>query len=399
MTGFDGWAFLDRKQVWVISGWSAMSYVAGTTTRMTALQENSRHYFQRPDASHVEVDPDATSLTGYGSRYWLNKQKGNGIFNAALGFMDPKFDVSDLGFQPRSDVINGHIGGGYKWTETTKSRKYQEVLGSVFGSFDFQGNPIWAGLWAEGATEFINNYSWNYSLAYNPRTVSNRGTRGGPLMINVPGYEMYTYFDTDGKAKLFYFVDFYGYTQPESGSYNWNVNPGVEWKPVSNVAINVGPGFARNVNDAQYVDTVDDATATQTYGRRYVFGEIEQTTVSANLRLNWAFTPTMSLISYTQGLISSGKYADFKSLARPKTYEFDPYAYGGNPDFNFRSLRGNAVFRWEYLPGSTMFLVWTQERSAFDPDGDFRFGHDLSQLTKAQPNNIFLAKVSYYFTL
>jgi uncharacterized protein DUF5916/cellulose/xylan binding protein with CBM9 domain len=399
MTGFDGWTFLDRNKVWVISGWTALSRVDGTTARMTALQQSSRHYFQRPDADHVEVDPNATSLTGFGSRYWLNKQKGNVIFNSALGFMSPKFDVSDVGFQTRSDIINGHVGGGYKWTETTKHRKYQEVLGSLFASYDFQGNRVWGGVWASGYTQFSNNYGWSYSVAYNPQTVNTRRTRGGPLTLNKPGYEANTYFDTATKAKWYYFVGFYLYEVPEADTYNWSLDPGVEWKPASNVTLRVGPGYARDVENAQYVDTIDDPTATATYGRRYVFARLDQTTVSANIRLNWAFTTTMSLQTFIQPLVSAGAYTGFKSLARPKSYEFDPYPYGSNPDFNFRSLRGNAVFRWEYRPGSSLFLVWTQDRSGVASVGDFDFRRDFKALGKVDGNNIFLVKASYYFSL
>ena len=399
MTGFDGWTFLDKKQVWVISGWTAMSSVAGTQARMTSLQRNARHYFQRPDADHVEVDPNATSLTGFGSRYWINKQKGNVIMNSALGFIDPKFDVADMGFQSRSDVINGHLGGGYKWTNTTKHKKYQEVLGSLFGSYDFQGNRTWGGVWLSGYTEFINNYSFSYSTAYNPQTVNPRRTRGGPLMLNMPGYEGNLYLDTDGKAKLFYYVSLYGYQQPKADSYNWEVDPGVQWKPVSNVLLDVGPSYSRNLDDAQYVDVIVDPTATATYGKRYVFGRLDQTTVAANIRLNWAFSPTMSLQTFIQPLISAGHYAGYKSLARPKSYEFDPYFYPNSQDFNYKSLRGNAVFRWEYMPGSTLYLVWTQERSNTDPVGDFQFRRDMADLTNLDPNNVFMAKLTYYFNL
>jgi hypothetical protein len=399
MTGFDGWTFLDANKTWVISGWSALSHVTGTPTAMTALQTNSRHYLQRPDADHVEVDPNATSISGFGSRYWLNKQKGNVILNSALGFMNPTFDVADMGFQSRGDVINGHFGGGYKWTNTTKLKKYQEVLGSVFASYDFQGNKIWNGVWLSGFTEFINNYSLQYSTAYNPQTVNNRRTRGGPLMLNMPGYEGYLYFDTDGKATWFYYIDMYAYTQPEEDSYNWSVSPGVEWKPASNVTLSVGPSYSRNMDDAQWVDNIPDASATDTYGVRYVFGDLDQTTLAANIRLNWAFNPTMSLQTYFQPLISAGDYTAFKALARPKSYEFTPYDYealAGNQDFNVKSLRGNAVFRWEYRPGSSLYLVWTQERSGYTPTGDFRMGQDFKDLGDLTPNNVFLVKMTYY---
>lgn len=399
MAGFDGWTFLDQDKTWVISGWSAMSHVTGTEERITALQQQSRHYFQRPDADHVEVDPTATSLTGFGSRYWLNKQKGNGIVNAALGFMSPKFDVSDVGFHTRSDIINSHVGGGYKWTDTNRWRKYQHVLGSVFASYDFQGNPIWGGVWASSNTEFINNYSLQCNVAYNPGTVNTRRTRGGPLTKNKPGYEGFLYFDTDGKAKLFYYVESYIYDVPQADSRVWYVFPGIEWKPASNVLFNLGPGYEHNVENAQFVESFDDPTATATFGRRYVFANLDQKTASANFRINWAFSPTMSLQTYMQALISSGAYTGYKSLAQPKSYEFDPVAYGGNPDFNFKSLRGNAVFRWEYLPGSTLFLVWTQQRSAVDDVGDFNFRRDFRSLTSADADDIFLAKLTYYFSL
>ena len=147
------------------------------------------------------------------------------------------------------------------------------------------------------------------------------------------------------------------------------------------------------------MDSFDDPTATNTFGKRYLFGRLNQTTVSANIRLNWAFTPTMSVLTFVQPLVSSGEYTDFKSLARPRSYEFDPHPPTYDPNFNFKSLRGNAVFRWEYRPGSTLFLVWTQERVGVDPNGDFDFGRDFSDMTSADMNNIFLAKVSYYFSL
>jgi hypothetical protein len=398
MTGLDGWFFLDKDKTWVVSGWSAMSHVRGTEERITNLQRSSAHYFQRPDVDHLEVDSTATSLTGFGSRYWLNRQKGNMLFNAAVGFVNPAFDVNELGFMSYADLINYHVGGGWKWTETTKHRKYQEVLGAVFSSFDFSGNRTWGGVYAAGFTEFANNWSWSYNTAYNPQSINARKSRGGPLMINKPGYQLGTYLDSDGKAKFFWWIDWGTYIA-ESGSWNWWFFPGIELKPISNLTLNVGPGFDRTVEDAQFVTSYEDPGATGTYGRRYVFAHLEQKTVSANIRLNVSFTPRVSFQAFIQPLISTGDYSGFKSLARPRSYEFEPVAFGGNPDFNFKSLRGNAVFRWEYMPGSTFFLVWTQERTDFENDGEFRMRPSITRLMEADMDNIFLAKVSYYFSI
>jgi len=392
MNGMDGWLFLDKNKVWVISGWSAMSLLSGTAARITALQQNSLHYFQRPDAEAFHLDTDATSLTGWGSRYWLNKQKGNVIFNAALGALSPKFDVSDVGFQSRSDLINSHIGGGYKWTQTTKTHQYMDVLGAVFASYNFDGDPIWGGIWSAGDITFLNNWSLNPRIAYNPQTVNDRRTRGGPVSLNPPGVEIGTYAETNSKSKFYYYIDTDGYFQQE-GQGNWYVSPGVEWKPISNLLVSFGPTYEHNVAQAAFVGVDPGAN----FGR--VFAHLDQRTVSANIRLNWSVTPNLSVQTYVQPLISSGDYTDYKALAKERTFDFVPYAYAGNRDFNSKSLRGNAVVRWEYLPGSTMFLVWTQQRSDSENDGEFRFGPSFHRLVDARADNILLAKLSYYFNL
>jgi len=432
MTAVDGWTFLDKDQTWVISGWSAMSHIRGTPTRIGNVQQNSRHYFQRPDANHVGVDPNRTSLTGFGSRYWLNKQKGSTFGNAAIGFMDPNFDVNDVGFHSRSDVINAHAGYGYQWTETTKLRKYQNVLGALFASFDFQGNPTWGGVFLQGNTEFFNNWSWRYRTAFNPTTVNTTRTRGGPRTLNRPGYELGTYFDTDGKAKVFYWVDYNTYFT-EAGSWNFNLASGIEWKPVSNLTLAFEPRLFKVHEDVKWLLSEADPAADATFGRREVFSQLDRTDVRGGVRFNCAFTPRLSLQLYGEPLISSGHYHGFKQLARPKSYDFIDYAaqggtydqstgmidpdgpggpaapfaaynpdfdYSGNPDFKIRSLRGNAVLRWEYMPGSTLFLVWTQERGEFDAHrGEFQFGPAFGDLFDLRADNIFLAKMTYYFTL
>ena len=160
-------------------------------------------------------------------------------------------------------------------------------------------------------------------------------------------------------------------------------------------------GSAERVHeDAQYVASANDSAAAPTYGRRYVFATVDQNTVSASLRLNWTFKPTLSFQTYVQPFVSSAEYRNFKMLVRPRSYAFSPVSYSANPNLTVRSLKGSAVVRWEYQPGSAMFLVWTQDRSDYDSAvGDFRFHRDFSDLLRAHPDNIFLAKVSYYFNL
>jgi hypothetical protein len=205
--------------------------------------------------------------------------------------------------------------------------------------------------------------------------------------------------DTDSKARLFYYLTGGVTTQPLADTHDWNVNPGVEFKPAANVTLRVGPGYDVSRTFAQYVTTTANPANTTTYGNDYVFATLDQRTLSANIRLNWAFTPNVSLQFFGQPLVAIGRYHDYKALAAPNTFTFRPYPIAdGSDDFNVTSLRGNAVLRWEYRPGSAFYLVWTHARYDDSALGqDFDFGKSVDHLFQLHADNIFLAKFSYYF--
>jgi hypothetical protein len=163
---------------------------------------------------------------------------------------------------------------------------------------------------------------------------------------------------------------------------------------------------------------------TETYGVRYIFGTLDQKLLSATMRLDWAFTPTLSLQLFLQPLLSTGSYSDIKELAQAGTFTFNRYGHGistirfennryiidpdggfgpaptfqvRNPDFNFKSLRANAVLRWEYSPGSTFYFVWTNQKVNFENHGELRFGNDLSKLLRDRPDNVFSVKMTYWW--
>ncbi len=398
MGGLDGWYFLDSAQVWVVSGWAAASDIRGNAARISAVQRSSRHYFQRPDADHVEVDPTSQSLTGYGGRLWLNKQSGRVMSNSAIGFLSPNFEVNDLGIQSRSDLINASTMLGYQWTADGKFKRYANVWSALGASQNFDGDLIHSTLVFGGNTDYKNDWNNWWNVGMSPGYTDVRATRGGPRM-DAPGW-LYVNagFNTNSYQKTFLSPWTYlewnqeGYANREGGFY-------LEWKPRSNLLISTGPWLSKLHADAQYVTTVPDAAATQTYGNRYVFAELDQTTVGVDLRLNWTFTPDLSLETYVQPFLSSGEYAGYKSLAAPDTYEFDPYAFGGNPNFDYGSLRGNAVLRWEYLPGSALFFVWTQMREDFRPVGDFDLRRGMTHVMDADADNVFMVKLSYHLGL
>jgi hypothetical protein len=201
----------------------------------------------------------------------------------------------------------------------------------------------------------------------------------------------------------------------------------VEFKVLPTLTLSIGPEYSKDISETQWVDSFSDPTATDTYEKRYVLAHLDQTTFSADIRADWIISPKLSFQVYLQPFIASGKYSDFKYLSRPGSYDFVKYGEDGssleqtvssdgeisylldpdgegsaesqtidNPDFNYISLRGNAVLRWEYMPGSTLYLVWTQSRQQTESNGNFRFGKSFNNLFGVRPDNIFMLKLSYW---
>jgi hypothetical protein len=203
------------------------------------------------------------------------------------------------------------------------------------------------------------------------------------------------------------------------------VSPALVVRPSSSVSLSVGPSLERTGAIAQYVTAVNDATAVATYGRRTIFSNLDQTEVSMVARLNVVFTPRASLEIYAQPLLSSGRYTNLKEFARPRTFDFTRYGIDGgtiaydassqvytidpdgagpaprfqvsDPNFNYRSLRVNAVFRWEWRLGSTIYVVWTDQRER-DTAGEFSLGRDLRSMMSAPGNHALMVKLAYWLS-
>ncbi len=417
--GVDGWAFLGTAKKWVVTGWGGFSRVSGDPARMVDLQENAQHYFQRPDATHVEVDETATSLSGWSGRFTVNKEKGNVLFNAAYGFITPAFDTNDLGFLFRADVKNGHVSSGYRWTTPGRIARSAQVNAAYFESRDYQGNTTWRGVFFNHHVQFLNYWALDGFVAYNPDTQNPRFTRGGPLALNPHGTEWDLSLRSDDRRVFWAGVSTHGLQYSQEADHYRSGSVSLNWKPGSSLNVSLEPRYEVETTAAQYIDTFEDPLATDTYGHRYVFGRLRQETLSAGIRVNWTFSPRLSLQLYVQPLLASAAYTGYGELARPRTYDFrrytdvtladgvftaDPDGAGpappvqfDDPDFDLHSLRGNAVLRWEFRPGSTAYFVWTQNRVDEETTGEFRLGRSLSRLFNADTDNIFLVKLAYRF--
>jgi hypothetical protein len=420
----DGWLQLGKKQGWALTGWLGATRVTGSSDYILDLQHSPLHYFQRPDADHLSLAPEATSLSGWSGRLALNKQKGNVIFNAALGAVSPGFEVNDLGYQWRGDYVNFHLATGYNWLHPGTVFRSATLLAATARGWDFGSNSIMKNSFLFLYGEFLNYWGGQIQLGYIDASYDKEATRGGPLLRLPPGYLISLEAYSDSRKPLVLSVNG-EWSRRKDGSRNIEVGPQLRWKPRSNVSVTFHPEVEFYDTYRQWVANVSDALNISTYGNRYIFAHLNQKLLSAEIRLNWIFSPKISLQAYLQPFIAVGKYAEFKELARPATYSFNYYGRNGStidksedgytvdpdgvgpapeftfadPDFNFKSLRGTVVFRWEYRPGSTFYLVWTQNRKDFANPGDLDFGRDLGDMVSAKGDNIFMLKATYRFNL
>jgi hypothetical protein len=403
--GVDGWTTFGRgeggERLWALTGRFAVSSIQGTRTRITSVQRSSQHYFQRPDAGHVRLDPHATSLSGYSFRTALNREKGPVLFNAAIGATSPGFDSNDAGITFRTDQINGHVSAGYRWTEPGRIFRNGGLQGGVFRTNDFDGNMTSLGLFSWYWARFKNYWGFEGSVFVNPENITTTQTRGGVAMLRPSAWSWDLSVNSDDRKSVTLRAETRGGYGRQDSSRSRGASVTIDWKPAPKLSVSLSPDYQYQRNGAQFVTNLQDPAAAATFGTRHVFARLKQETFSAGIRLNWTFTPALSLQTYIQPLISSGQYSDFGDLARPRSYEFARYAEGAlpegvsDPDFTFKSIRGNAVLRWEFRPGSSAYFVWTQNREDTDANGNFRLGRSFSTLLDARADNIFLVKFAF----
>ena len=424
--GTDGWTFLDEDETYVVTGSIIGSYTSGTKDYLIKLQQQPYRYFQRPDKNYMPLDSSRTSLSGYFSRIMINKQKGNFYLNTALGIISPGFEYNDLGSQWFADKINGHLVTGYRWFEPDGILRQKSIYLAYNKTVDYEGNVNREGFYTSTNLAFTNYWGISSNLSYNFNSVSTTLTRGGPK-LNIPyNYSFSINAYTDSREKII-FSPYVNLWRNKIGSNEQYYGFELEWKPTSQISLTFAPEYGNNFTSYQWVGNFSDSYAINTYNTRYVFADLHQKTISANIRLNWIFTPTLSLQLYVQPLISVGDYSNFKEIVNPPDLDFREYGTGNsgitydegsstyivdpdgngpaaqfsfsNPDFNFKSLRGNLVLRWEVLPGSVFYFVWTNSRTNFENPGVLNFKKDFDNLINSESDNIFLAKFSYWFNL
>jgi hypothetical protein len=410
------------KRTWIASGYLAGSAVQGSERAIALTQRTSTHYFQRPDSAalHLQYDSTRTSLTGYIGELALQKQ-GATFGSIAVKTTSPGLELNDLGLQSRTGYrAISTLVGRQSYTAGTHLSNWSAFVYEN-DAFNYGNRAIYRGYAASANATFLNQSGASGTLLYSPDYYDDVLLRGGPEGRQPASWTGSLNVNTDSRRPVVLGVG-NTYAHDVLGGDLLQFNFSVDARPSSNVHLKVGPSWSRLHDTEQLVRTAVDPLATNTYGRRYVLATLTQTTLSLDTRMDVTVSPTLSFVMYVQPFVSSGRYEGYKELIAPGTYSFaaygpgqitfdaqnaryviDPDAAGASPsftvsqpNFNVRSLRGNAVVRWDYRPGSSLYFVWQQQRSGFEPIGDFDGRRDVGAIFRTVPTNVFLVKATYW---
>jgi hypothetical protein len=424
--------------VYSLTGSVVGSRINGDTLAIQGAQLSSARYYQQPDARTNRYDPLATSMQGWSGLLNFNKEAGDVQGGLTAAATSPGFEVNDAGFQTSADgrELYGFINR--RWTKPSRlfrfafignNLDYSETFDRVKTGFRYNANT--------NAT-FLNNWNADAHYTWAARVLSPNLTRGGPLAL-VPGFwNVNGGVGTDTRRPVSAYA---GGAYARNDVAGWGVNwfSSIDIRPTKATTLSIQPGYGASDSKVQYVQTQADPTATATYGNQYVFSEVLQYSLDLTTRLSITFKPNLSLQIYTQPFVATGDYHELKELRRAGSLDYvtygrtpgstlecrdakdqvvscslpsgiaayiaDPDGAGprasvrvDNPDFNSRSLNGNAVLRWEYRPGSTMFFVWSTSCSTDASNPRFSAGGDMRRLCQGPSDNIFAVKANYWFS-
>jgi len=412
-----------NERDWYIGGNIIWSHVKGSAEAIQNTQESIAHLFQRVDADHVEVDNEKTSLTGSGGNLQIGKV-GNGHwkFESGATWRSPKLELNDIGFQRRADDIRHYTWIGYQTLRPDSTFRKVGINYNHWSVWDFGGNHNSLQFNTNSWQNWKNNWFTNAGFNYMPIQYSNFALRGGPRLRMSPEFSFWNSVNTDNRKKLRFSAFHNGSTATDKSYANYYIEAGFSYQPINALRISAFPSYSVNNDRLQFIDNIDVNGNTV-----YLNGEIAQRTLSMSFRLNYTINPNLSIQYWGQPFISRGRYSNFKKVTDPMAKEFndritsysnaeitldeieDRYFVDedlngisdfdfSNPDFSSIQFRSNLVIRWEYIPGSEIFLVWSQDISqSGDPSegllgslGDNVFGGE-------KPMNIFLLKATYRF--
>jgi len=413
-----------KERTWYVSANAEFSYVKGSEEALLNLQQSSARYFQRPDAGYLSLDSTRTSLAGYGGTLKFGRSSKKKLqFETSLTIRSPGLEFNDVGYMRYADVIHHGTWVAYYLREPFSIFRNFYLNTNYWMYWNFSGKRLSTYTNMNFNSQFKNRWYTNGSFTRVGENISTNLLRGGPSFTLPGDEEMNLNVTTDESKKISFNAGSYQSFGDSKSHRDHEYWAGIYGRPMNALSISLEPDYSISNNELQYVETTQMINEP-----RYLFAMLDQKTISFTFRLNYTFTPELSLEYYGQPFVSAGKYTRFKRTtdthadkftdryhlfsdgeisydAGDNSYAIDENRDGNpdysftNPNFNFRQFRSNFVIRWEYSPGSTLFLVWSQGRTSSATNGSFDYGKDMKDLFGTEPHNVFLVKFSYWFSL
>ncbi len=413
-----------KNRTWYIGGNVVFSHVKGTKEAIQDTQNSFRHRFQRVGASYLDYDPERTSLTGTGGNIQFGKQaKGHWRFESGFTWRSPELELNDLGFQRLSDDLRHYTWVGYRTLKPFSIFRQLGLNYNHWSAWDFGGNHNLLQFNVNSWANFQNNWFGNLGITYVGINQSNFALRGGPRLRFSPSIFFWNNLGTDNRKKVRFNIGHNGNRSFDNSRNRYRVYFGIAYQPLNALRISLNPSYNHNSDKIQYVENVETDDDI-----KYINATIDQRTLSASLRINYTINPNLTVQYWGQPFVSRGRYMNYKYITNPQASDFEnrfepitdaqmsfdeddqsylidedlngttDYSFG-KPDFSFVQFRSNLVVRWEYIPGSEVFLVWSQGVTGDgNPSNDLLANLD-NQILGQEKENTFLIKATYRFRL
>ena len=313
-------------------------------------------------------------------------------FDFEFAAVSPDFNIWDMGYLSRNNEISAYAEYLFRTREPVGIFRRTISGLETWQGWNYDGTHIsnGVGLWTN--LRYLNYWDTDFGVSYNFERYSDLETRGGPLLKPPANYGFWFWGGSDWRNNIRPEINFWG-GKNASRSWWWGVWVGLTCRPIERMKVEIYFMHDRTFDENQWVDNIDDDSDST----HYVFGRLDRRTWELTLRLSYNFSRNMSLQIYTQPYNSIGDYLEYVELAEAGTYKFQPYDLEDNEDFNWKSMNFNAVFRWEYAPGSVIYAVWNRGMEDEEYPARFDAAANFSHLLNAPGNDIFMLKVNKWF--
>lgn len=386
---------------WQLDLQTITSLIQGSKEAIANEQQQIRHLYQRPDATHLTFDPTRRTLSGSGATWIVGRRGDVEHWRFALSgdLRTPGLELNDLGYQTSSDHISQVLAAQYREDLPGAHVLNWQVGSDAYVVNTFEPTVTTYGWECNAKLTLVSYWGFAAGCKYDRARWDPVALRGGPALRVDPNTSGWLTVTTDTRRSLWFMLNGTAYRNDTADSTSGSVSAGATIQARSNIDIFVGPGWSRRIDPLQYVTTQTDAQGLP----HYVLGTIHQTTANITARVNWTFSRHLSLQAYAQPFLTSGRYSALKEVTNPHAERFAdrfaPFAGLAAPDFNFRQLRSTMTLRWEYAPGSSVFVIWSRDATSAITDGDFDLTRDLSELGRAESENLVMVKLNYWMGL